>query len=355
MAAPRASATRGRCTSDRGGAGTISVVLAAALSGTAISRGASTHCEVSVPHESPLVVAYALAGRMDIDLTTESLGDDTTGEPVYLSQIWPTNDEIERLTTEHVVPAAFKRRYQEVFLGDRGGRSLTVPRQTFAWQPYSTYIANHHSLSISRSSTSVDSLYQARALLVLGDSSPPTISAPRVPSMKATQLAATHIPRHPPDDFNSYGSRRGNHEVMMRGNLRQYPYQAETLRTKEGGFTLKLPEGELMQVYDAAKTVCEEQTALVILAGKDMARARRGMGGERNRLARVRAVIAESFERIHRSNLVGMGVLPLVFSEGQSVQSLGSPAGNSSTWKFLSTSGPFKSSLCWRYHRLAPP
>ncbi|PKL10583.1 MAG: aconitate hydratase, partial [Spirochaetae bacterium HGW-Spirochaetae-8] len=304
------------------------VVLAAALSGNRNFEG-RIHPRVKSAFlmSPPLVVAYALAGRMDIDLTTESLGDDATGDPVYLSQIWPTNDEIERLTTEHVVPAAFKHRYQEVFLGDRRWQELDCPHgQTFAWQPYSTYIAKPpFFVDFPLEASPVDSLNHARALLVLGDSVTTDHISP-AGSINESYPAGRYLTSLgiSPDDFNSYGSRRGNHEVMMRGTFANTRIRQRLCAPKEGGFTLKLPEGELMHVYDAAMRYAEEQTPLVILAGKEY-----GTGSSRDWAAKgtallgVRAVIAESFERIHRSNLVGMGVLPLVFSEGQSVQSLG--------------------------------
>lgn len=304
------------------------LILAAALSGNRNFEG-RIHPRVKAAFlmSPPLVVAYALAGRMDIDLTTESLGKDSAGNPVYLSQIWPANEEVEQLINRHVTPAAFKRRYQDIFLGDKRWRELACPQgQTFAWQAHSTYIAKPpFFVGFPHEAPPVRSLSQARALLVLGDSVTTDHISP-----------AGNINEHYPAgryltslgiataDFNSYGSRRGNHEVMMRGTFANTRIRQQLCAPKEGGFTLKLPEGELLPVYDAAMQYAKEHTALIIVAGKEY-----GTGSSRDWAAKgtallgVRAVIAQSFERIHRSNLVGMGVLPLVFSDGQSSQSLG--------------------------------
>ncbi|PKN36379.1 MAG: aconitate hydratase, partial [Deltaproteobacteria bacterium HGW-Deltaproteobacteria-20] len=266
------------------------VVLAAALSGNRNFEG-RIHPRVKSAFlmSPPLVVAYALAGRMDIDLTTESLGDDATGDPVYLSQIWPTNDEIERLTTEHVVPAAFKHRYQEVFLGDRRWQELDCPHgQTFAWQPYSTYIAKPpFFVDFPLEASPVDSLNHARALLVLGDSVTTDHISP-AGSINESYPAGRYLTSLgiSPDDFNSYGSRRGNHEVMMRGTFANTRIRQRLCAPKEGGFTLKLPEGELMHVYDAAMRYAEEQTPLVILAGKEY-----GTGSSRDWAAKGTALL----------------------------------------------------------------
>ncbi len=304
------------------------LVLAAALSGNRNFEG-RIHPRVKAAFlmSPPLVVAYALAGRMDIDLTTASLGDDTAGNPVYLSQIWPSNEEVERLITQYVTPTAFNHRYQDIFLGDKRWRDLECPTgQTFAWQPHSTYIAKPpFFINFPLETPPVASLNHARALLVMGDSVTTDHISP-AGSINAQYPAGRYLTSLgvAPADFNSYGSRRGNHEVMMRGTFANTRIRQQICAPKEGGFTLKLPEGELMYVYDAAMQYEKEHTALVILAGKEY-----GTGSSRDWAAKgtsllgVRVVIAQSFERIHRSNLVGMGVLPLVFCEGQSAQSLG--------------------------------
>ena len=304
------------------------LLLAAALSGNRNFEG-RIHPRVKAAFlmSPPLVVAYALAGRMDIDLTTESLGTDTEGNPVYLSQLWPTDEEIDQLINRYVTPAAFIRRYQDIFQGDRRWQELACPQgQTFDWQPHSTYIAKPpFFVNFPLEAPPVASLSHARALLVLGDSVTTDHISP-AGSINELYPAGRYLTSLgiATADFNSYGSRRGNHEVMMRGTFANTRIRQQLCAPKEGGFTLKLPEGELMYVYDAAMRYGKERTALVILAGKEY-----GTGSSRDWAAKgtallgVRAVIAQSFERIHRSNLVGMGVLPLVFSDGQSVKALG--------------------------------
>ncbi|HWC85335.1 MAG TPA: aconitate hydratase [Solirubrobacteraceae bacterium] len=279
----------------------------------------------------PLCVAYALAGTMDIDVYEEPLGEDDHGQPVYLKDIWPSAAEVSETVLDAVQSDMFRKSYAEVFDGDERWNSLEVPTgDSFAWGENSTYVRRPPFFeNLAREPEPIEDIVDARVLAVLGDSVTTDHISP-AGSIKRDGPAGRYLIEHgvEPRDFNSYGSRRGNHEVMMRGtfaNIRlrnQLPGARGPL--PEGGVTLHLPDEEQMSIYDAAMLYQDEGTPLVVLAGKEYGSgSSRDWAAKGTRLLGVRAVIAHSFERIHRSNLVGMGVLPLQFSEGESAQSLG--------------------------------
>jgi aconitate hydratase len=274
-----------------------------------------------------LVVAFAIAGRIDIDLTLEPLGFDGDGKPVYLKDIWPADDDIERLVKKHVKNEFFKEEYGKIFDGDRFWHSLNVAEsETFEWDPKSTYIKKPPFFeNFSLDLVNTEDIDDAGALLLLGDSvttdhiSPAGAIPAEYPAGK--YLISENVV---PEEFNSYGSRRGNHEVMMRGTFGNIRIKNKMVSPKEGSFTLKFPNKEEMFIYDAAMEYIQESKSLVVLGGKEY-----GTGSSRDWAAKgtallgVKAVIARSFERIHRSNLVGMGVLPLVFKENENLETLG--------------------------------
>jgi aconitate hydratase len=275
----------------------------------------------------PLVVAYALAGRIDIDLQSEPLGQDREGDPVYLEEIWPTPEEIGETVQTAVHSEMFTREYNEVYAGDEQWNSMPVPTgDTYAWEPDSTYIKlPPYFVDLPPTPVPVTDLAGARALAVVGDSITTDHISP-AGAIKTDSPAGKYLIDHgvAPKDFNSYGSRRGNHEVMMRGTFANVRFRNQLVPDVEGGFTLHLPDAETMTIFDAAMKYKQDGVPLVVLAGKEY-----GTGSSRDWAAKgpsllgVRAVIAESFERIHRSNLVGMGILPLEFSPGDSVDGLG--------------------------------
>ncbi len=275
----------------------------------------------------PLVVAYALAGTMDIDLLDEPLGTTEDGEEVFLSDIWPDSAEVARTVEEAVRQEMFVSSYGEVFEGDERWKGLDVPTgDRFAWDPESTYVRQPpYFQDLPREPEPPAEIEGARVLAILGDSVTTDHISP-AGAIKKDGPAAKYLNEHgvANKDFNSYGSRRGNHEVMMRGTFANIRLRNLLAPGTEGGVTRKLPEGEEMSIYEAAMRYQEEGTPLVVLAGKEY-----GSGSSRDWAAKgtsllgVKAVIAQSFERIHRSNLVGMGVLPLQFAEGESVESLG--------------------------------
>jgi aconitate hydratase len=281
----------------------------------------------------PLCVAYALAGTMDIDLYDEPLGEDQHGEPVYLKDIWPTAAEVAETVQEAVQSDMFRTSYDEVFDGDERWNSLEVPTgDSFAWSDDSTYVRRPPFFAdLPTEPEPLTDIEDARVLAVLGDSVTTDHISP-AGSIKRDSPAGKYLIEHgvEPKDFNSYGSRRGNHEVMMRGtfaNIRlRNQLEGERGPLPEGGVTLFLGDdgAEQMPIYDAAMRYAEQSTPLVVLAGKEYGSgSSRDWAAKGTRLLGVRAVIAESYERIHRSNLVGMGVLPLQFSDGDSVESLG--------------------------------
>jgi aconitate hydratase len=275
----------------------------------------------------PLVVAYALAGAVDIDLANEPLGTGKDGKPVYLRDIWPSTEEVRGLMGRAVQSGMFQKEYSQVFQGDQEWNSVKIPAgDIYAWSGDSTYIKHPpYFEDMVDPQTSTGDLRNMRALAVLGDSVTTDHISP-AGSIPADSPAGKYLIAHgvQPKDFNSYGSRRGNHEVMVRGTLANVRLRNQLAPGTEGGWTCHLPDGELMSIYDAAMKYKQEGVPLLILAGKEY-----GTGSSRDWAAKgvnllgVRAVIAESFERIHRSNLVGMGVLPLEFPAGQSIASLG--------------------------------
>ncbi len=275
----------------------------------------------------PLVVAYALAGSMNIDITTEPLGHGRDGQPVYLKDIWPTEREIQAAMLGSVTSQAFTSQYASVFEGDERWRALPVPTgDRFAWEDDSTYIRRPPFLEgLSMTPAPPADIRGARVLALLGDSITTDHISP-AGSIKADSPAGKYLVAHgvSPKDFNSYGARRGNHEVMMRGTFANVRIKNQLVPGVEGGVTALLPGGEVMPIYDAAMHYQAAGVPLVVLAGKEY-----GSGSSRDWAAKgtmllgVKAVIAESYERIHRSNLVNMGVLPLQFLDGETATSLG--------------------------------
>jgi aconitate hydratase len=275
----------------------------------------------------PLVVAYALAGKIGHNFETESLGTDQAGQPVYLKDIWPTQAEVAEAIAKGVSSEGFRQEYATVSLGDANWQGLRFPTgKVYQWEPDSTYIRKAPYFDgITLKPTPVKEILGARVLAVLGDSVTTDHISP-AGNIKANGPAGKYLAEHgvKPTDFNSYGSRRGNHEVMVRGTFANVRLRNKLAPGTEGGVTRLLPEGEPMSIYDASVKYAERGVPLVILAGKEY-----GSGSSRDwaakgpKLLGVRAVIAESFERIHRSNLVGMGILPLQFAAGQNVESLG--------------------------------
>ncbi len=304
------------------------LVTAAVLSGNRNFEG-RIHPEVRANYlaSPPLVVAYAIAGRIDIDFEREPLGVDLAGNPVFLRDIWPSQAEIKATIENTMDPETFRREYANVFEGDERWAALPVPSgETYEWDSNSTYIRRPPFFDdMSFQPEPVSDITGARALVVLGDSittdhiSPAGAIPPDSPAGRYLLERGVE-----PKDFNTYGSRRGNHEVMMRGTFANIRLRNRLVPGTEGGWTLYLPTGEKMTIFDAAMRYMQEGTPLVVLAGKEY-----GSGSSRDwaakgpRLLGVRAVIAESFERIHRSNLVGMGIVPLQFRPGESVDSLG--------------------------------
>jgi aconitate hydratase len=275
----------------------------------------------------PLVVAYALAGTMDLDLTTEPLGEGTDGEPVFLRDIWPTAHEIEEVVDQAIASEMFTRDYADVFTGDERWRALSIPTgDTFEWDPDSTYVRKPpYFEGIEREPAPVTNISGARVLAKLGDSVTTDHISP-AGAIKADSPAGRYLAEHGVErrDFNSYGSRRGNHEVMIRGTFANIRLRNQLAPGTEGGVTKNLLTGEVSSIYEASEAYQAAGVPLMILAGKEY-----GSGSSRDWAAKgtallgVRAVIAESYERIHRSNLIGMGVLPLQYAEGESAESLG--------------------------------
>jgi aconitate hydratase len=273
----------------------------------------------------PLVVAYALAGRMDIDLASEPLGEGSDGEPVYLRDIWPDAEEVKRVVGESVAADMFKRNYAEVFAGDEAWNAVEVPEgDRYTW-PESTYVRRPSFFEgMPADPPGIEPIAGARALAVLGDSITTDHISP-AGAIKRDSPAGRWLMENgvEPGDFNSYGSRRGNHEVMIRGTFANIRLR-NLLVERAGGYTRHFPDGGETTIYEAAMAYAEEAVPLVVLAGKEYGSgSSRDWAAKGTKLLGVRAVIAESFERIHRSNLIGMGVLPLQFAEGESVSSLG--------------------------------
>jgi aconitate hydratase len=275
----------------------------------------------------PLVVAYALAGRIDVDLQSEPLGTGKDGQPVFLKDVWPSRREVEETILRGLRAEMFEREYRDVFAGDERWNGLDVPAgATYAWDPESTYVRlPPYFTDMPAEPAPVQDVRGARVLGLFADSITTDHISP-AGSIKASSPAGKYLQEHgvAPKDFNSYGARRGNHEVMMRGTFANVRLRNRLVPEIEGGFTLHLPDGEPLPIYDAAMKYEAEGVPTLILAGKEY-----GTGSSRDwaakgpRLLGVRAVIAASFERIHRSNLVGMGVMPLELVDGQNADSLG--------------------------------
>jgi aconitate hydratase len=275
----------------------------------------------------PLCVAYALVGTMDVDLLHDPLGQDEQGEDVYLRDIWPSEQEIAKTVGEAVQADMFRKSYGEVFAGDERWNGLDVPKgERFQWDEQSTYVRlPPYFEDMPVKPPEVAELTGARVLALLGDSVTTDHISP-AGAIKRDGPAGAYLQEQGvmPRDFNSYGSRRGNHEVMMRGTFANIRLRNQLAPGTEGGVTRHLPEGEQMSIYDAAMRYAEKGVPLVVLAGKEYGSgSSRDWAAKGTKLLGVRAVIAQSFERIHRSNLVGMGVLPLQFPDGESAQSLG--------------------------------
>jgi aconitate hydratase len=275
----------------------------------------------------PLVVAYALAGTMNVDLVNDPLGQDRDGQPVYLRDIWPGSEEVARVVEESLHSDMFRSSYEEVFEGDERWKSLDVPEgDRFAWDPDSTYVREPpYFTDLPREPEPIEDIRAARVLAKLGDSVTTDHISP-AGAIKKDSPAGRYLLDHGVErrEFNSYGSRRGNHEVMMRGTFANIRLRNQLAPGTEGGVTRHLPDGEEMTIYDAAMRYADDGVPLVVLAGKEYGSgSSRDWAAKGTKLLGVRAVIAESFERIHRSNLVGMGVLPLQLTGDDTIESLG--------------------------------
>jgi aconitate hydratase len=275
----------------------------------------------------PLVVAYALAGRIDIDLTSEPLGVTSDGEPVFLRDIWPTQEEIRTEIARSLKPEMFRRQYGNAFTGNETWNRVSIPEgERYSWDNKSTYIQEPPFFQgLTAEAALPGDIHGARVLISVGDSVTTDHISPAgsiaLESPAGQYLISLGVP---PEEFNSYGARRGNHEVMMRGTFANIRIKNRMVPGVEGGYTKHLPTGETLLVYDAAMKYAADGTPLIVLAGSEY-----GTGSSRDWAAKgpyllgVKAVIAESFERIHRSNLVGMGILPLQYRPGQNAGSLG--------------------------------
>src|SRR3984893_8831175 len=302
------------------------LAVAAVLSGNRNFEGRiNPDVKLNYLASPPLVVAYALAGTMDIDFQHEPIGSDTEGKPVYLADIWPSPEEIADVVRDAVAQEMFTRDYADVFKGDDNWRGLSIPEgDTFAWGEESTYVRRPPYFDgMSTAPAPVPDISGAKVLAKLGDSVTTDHISP-AGAIKTKGPAGTYLTEHGIErkDFNSYGSRRGNHEVMIRGTFANIRLRNQLAPGTEGGVTVK--DGEQMSIYDASRQYIEDGTPLIVLGGKEY-----GSGSSRDWAAKgtlllgVRAVLVESFERIHRSNLIGMGVLPLQFKPGESAASLG--------------------------------
>ncbi|WP_209679798.1 aconitate hydratase AcnA [Methanohalophilus levihalophilus] len=303
------------------------LTAAAVLSGNRNFEGRiSPHVKANYLASPMLVVAFALAGNVDVDLTSEPIGCDPNGQPVYLEEIWPTNDEIEQYIADYVKPEMFEAEYSNVFEGTELWRELDAPKGLlYDWDADSTYIQEppffqDFPLDIGN----MGDIKDARALVFVADSittdhiSPAGAIPPEYPAGK--YLISKGVLK---ENFNSYGSRRGNHEVMMRGTFGNVRLKNKLVPGKEGTWTIYLPDGEEMAIYDASMKYIENDIPLIVVAGKEYGTgSSRDWAAKGTQLLGVKAVIAESYERIHRSNLVGMGVLPLQFKEGESAETL---------------------------------
>jgi aconitate hydratase len=304
------------------------LVACAVLSGNRNFEG-RIHPQVRANYlaSPPLVVAYALAGRMDMDLYSEPLGTDSKGAPVYLKDIWPTPEEVREEIRKSVKSEMFKKEYGEVFEGDERWKKMPTPEgELFAWDANSTYVREApYFTGMTRTPAAAQDIAGARVLAVLGDSVTTDHISP-AGAIEKNGPAAKYLTERgvAPKDFNQYGARRGNHEVMIRGTFANVRLKNQLAPGTEGGWTVHLPEKKQMSIYDAAMQYQKDGVALIVIAGKEY-----GTGSSRDwaakgpRLLGIKAAIAESFERIHRSNLIGMGILPLQFKPGDDAKSLG--------------------------------
>jgi aconitate hydratase len=304
------------------------MTVAAVLSGNRNFEG-RVHAQVKANYlaSPPLVVAYALAGTVDIDLSSEPIGYDQNDQPVYLKDIWPTSHEVKEAIQTAVTADMFREKYADVFRANERWNQIDVPEgDLYEWDPNSTYIQEPPFFKdLGAQPDDIQEIRGAKVLALLGDSVTTDHISP-AGNIKVDSPAGKYLIEHgvKKEDFNSYGSRRGNHEVMMRGTFANIRIRNQVAPGTEGGVTTYLPTGEVISIYDASMKYQEQNTPLVVIAGKEY-----GTGSSRDWAAKgtfllgVKAVIAESFERIHRSNLVGMGVLPLQFAEGASWKSLG--------------------------------
>jgi aconitate hydratase len=309
------------------------IVAAAVLSGNRNFEGrVSPDVQANYLASPPLVVAYALAGNVNINLAKEPLGTGKDGKPVYLKDIWPTSKEINAAIKKYVTSTIFKKKYADVFKGDTNWRKIkTVTSDTYAWNMSSTYVQNPpYFEGMKMEPEPIVDVVGARILALFGDKITTDHISP-AGSIKLTSPAGKYLSEHQvrPADFNQYGTRRGNHEVMMRGTfanirIKNFMLKGADGNVPEGGLTRHWPDGEQMSIYDAAMKYQAEQVPLVVFAGAEYGNgSSRDWAAKGTRLLGVRAVITQSFERIHRSNLVGMGVLPLTFEDGASWASLG--------------------------------
>ncbi len=300
------------------------LVVGAVLSGNRNFEGrVSPYTKANYLASPPLVVAYAIAGNLAIDLKTDPIGQDADGRPVYLKDIWPSTEEIQAVMATALTPDMFRRRYSNVFLGTEAWQAIAADtRQTYAWNPASTYVQNPPYFegmgAIVNGHGDGINIRSARPLAILGDSITTDHISP-AGAIKADSPAGRYLMANNvvPADFNSYGSRRGNHEVMVRGTFANIRLKNEMVPGSSGGVTRYMPEGTEMSIYDAAMRYQAAKVPLVVFAGKEYGTgSSRDWAAKGTRLLGVRAVVAESFERIHRSNLVGMGILPLQFQPG---------------------------------------
>ncbi len=304
------------------------LVVCSVLSGNRNFEG-RIHPEVKMNYlaSPPLVVAYAIAGRMDADLVNDPLGEDPDGNPVYLKDIWPDEHELHDFIRDNISSDMFAKNYKSVFEGDDRWKSMDTPTgEMFAWNDDSTYVQNPpYFENMSMDLPKIGDIEDARVLAKLGDSVTTDHISP-AGAIKPDSPAGEYLQEHgvKPVDFNSYGSRRGNHEVMMRGTFANVRIRNQIAPDTEGGFTKYLPEDAVMPIYDAAMKYQDDDTPLIVIAGKEYGSgSSRDWAAKGTRLLGIKAVICESFERIHRSNLVGMGVLPLNFMDGDTPESLG--------------------------------
>ncbi|MHC1547420.1 aconitate hydratase AcnA [Phyllobacterium sp. K27] len=306
------------------------LIAAAVLSGNRNFEGrVSPDVQANYLASPPLVVAYALAGTVTKDLTTEPLGEDQNGNPVFLKDIWPSSHEIQEFITKNVTRKLFSAKYADVFKGDENWQNVKVPAgQTYAWDDNSTYVQNPpYFVGMGKTPGKVNDIKGARILGLFGDKITTDHISP-AGSIKAASPAGQYLTDHgvAPLDFNQYGTRRGNHEVMMRGTFANIRIRNHMLgeNGREGGYTIHYPTKEEMPIYDAAMEYRRENVPLVIFAGVEYGNgSSRDWAAKGTNLLGVRAVISQSFERIHRSNLVGMGIVPFVLEDGTSWQSLG--------------------------------